>query len=98
MAINKDIGSQISEMAQSVELSPAPVFDTDLAAQQEAEAPMQMGLEFPEYEQTAGLFPKLFKKGAQTVEGLTVKEALKPLTEKKFVLSKSLRLSLIHRQ
>lgn len=83
MAINKDIGSQISEMAQSVELSPAPVFDTDLAAQQEAEAPMQMGLEFPEYEQTAGLFPKLFKKGAQTVEGLTVKEALKPLTEKK---------------
>lgn len=82
MAINKDIGSKISEMAQSAELSPAPVFDTEVAAQEQVEAPIQMGLEFPEYEQTAGLGSKLFKKGAQKVDGLTVTEALQPLTKK----------------
>jgi hypothetical protein len=81
MAINKDIGSKISEMAQSAELSPAPVFDTEAAVQEQVEAPMQMGLEFPEYEQTAVL-GKLFKKGAQKIDGLTVTEALEPLTKK----------------
>jgi hypothetical protein len=44
--------------------------------------PVQQNLEFPEYEQTAGFFPKLFQKGAKKVDGLTVTEALAPLTKK----------------
>lgn len=81
MAINKDIGGKITEMAKSANLGPAPIFDTEVAAGQEA-APMQMGLEFPEYEPEAGL-GKFFQKGAQALEPtLTVKEALKPLTGK----------------
>jgi hypothetical protein len=45
--------------------------------------PVQQNLEFPEYEQTAGLLPNLFKKGAKAIEpGLTVEKALKPLTTK----------------
>lgn len=81
MAINKDIGGKITEMAKSTNLGPAPIFDTEVAAEQEA-APMQMGLEFPEYEQEAGL-GKFFQRGAQALEPtLTVKKALKPLTEK----------------
>ena len=45
--------------------------------------PVQQNLEFPEYEQTAGLLPKLFQKGAKAVDsGLTVEKALKPLTTK----------------
>lgn len=83
MAINKDIGGKITEMATSANLGPAPVFDTQLAAEQDVGLPTQMGLEFPEYEQTAGLLPKIFQKGAKAVEpGLTVEKALKPLTEK----------------
>ena len=44
--------------------------------------PVQQNLEFPEYEQTAGFFPKLFQKGAKKIDGLTVTEALAPLTKK----------------
>ena len=45
--------------------------------------PVQQNLEFPEYEQTAGFLPKLFQKGVEVIEpGLTVKKAIKPLTEK----------------
>jgi len=80
MAINKDIGGKITEMAKSTNLGPAPIFDTEVAAEQEA-APMQMGLEFPEYEQQAGL-GKLFKGGVEAATTLTPKKALKPLTEK----------------
>jgi hypothetical protein len=69
-------------MAKSTNLGPSPIFDTEVAAEQEV-APVQMGLEFPEYEQEAGLFGKFFQKGAQALEPtLTVKQALKPLTDK----------------
>ncbi len=78
MAINKDIGGKITEMAKSTNLGPAPIFDTEVAAEQEA-APMQMGLEFPEYEQEAGL-GKLFRSGVEAT--ITPKKALKPLTQK----------------
>jgi hypothetical protein len=78
MAINKDIGGKITEMAKSTNLGPAPIFDTEVAVEQET-APMQMGLEFPEYEQEAGL-GRLFRAGAEAT--LTPKKALKPLTEK----------------
>ena len=90
MAINKDIGGKITEMAASADLGPAPVFDPDATVQESA--PMQMGLEFPEYEQEANLFG-FFKRGAQAVEPtLTVKRSLKPLTEKGARLNQNARI------
>lgn len=79
MAINKDIGGKITEMAKSTNLGPAPIFDTEVAAEQDVGLPVQMGLEFPEYEQEAGL-GKLFRSGVEAT--ITPKKALKPLTEK----------------
>jgi hypothetical protein len=76
MAINKDIGSKISEMAQSAELSPAPVFDPNAGVEDAGNVMPQPELPFEEFEPQAA-----FGLGAVR-KAITPKKALKPLLEK----------------
>ena len=81
MAINKSLEARLNSV-----LAPEDIVresSKPFTNEPDEGLPTQQNLEFPEYEQTAGLLPKLFQKGAKAVEpGLTVEKALKPLTAK----------------
>jgi len=76
MAIEQNISGKLSAMAQSAELSPAPVFDPNAGAADAGDVMPQTELPFEEFEQQAAFGLGAVKKA------LTPKKALKPLTEK----------------
>jgi hypothetical protein len=76
MAIEQNIGSKLSEMAQSAELSPAPVFDPNAGVEDAGNVMPQPELPFEEFEPQAA-----FGLGAVR-KAITPKKALKPLLEK----------------
>jgi len=76
MAIEQNIGSKLSEMAQSAELSPAPVFDPNAGVEDAGNVMPQPDLPFEEFEQQAAFGLGTLKKV------LTPKKALKPLLKK----------------
>jgi hypothetical protein len=74
MAIEQDIQTKLDQMAEASS-QPSPEILTGTSGEEMTEAASQvaaeMGLppepEMPEYEQTAGLVPELFKKGAKKI-------------------------------
>jgi hypothetical protein len=76
MAIEQNISGKLSAMAQSAELSPAPVFDPNAGAGDAGDVMPQPELPFEEFEPQAAFGLGAVKKA------LTPKKALKPLTEK----------------
>lgn len=76
MAIEQNISSKLSAMAQSAELSPAPVFDPNAGAEDVGGIMPQPELPFEEFEPQAA-----FGLGAVR-KALTPKKALKELTKK----------------
>jgi hypothetical protein len=76
MAIEQNIGGKLSEMAQSAELSPAPVFDPNAGVEDAGNVMPQPELPFEEFEPQAA-----FGLGAVR-KAITPKKALKPLLEK----------------